>query len=65
MVKKKNKETVIKLSSAELAQRVVKVFSFLFYLFIFFFYIILDVYNGLNLPFQLVGYLHLFCLNPC
>ena len=88
----KNKKTVIKLSSAELAQRVVKVqmdlesdkvlsfhyffglfitiffyislFLFLFYFFLFiylFFYIILDAYNGLNLPFQLVGYSHLFC----
>ena len=53
---KKNKKTVIR--SAELAQRLVKVSLFLFYLFIYF-YIILDVYNGLNLPFQLVGYSHL------
>ena len=36
-------------------------FSYLFFLLFFFFYIILDVYNGLNLPFQLVGYSHLFC----
>ena len=97
---KKNKKTVIKLSSAELAQRVVKVqmdlesdkvlslhyffglsitiflyffifisflflfffyFFFIYFFFIYFFYIILDAYNGLNLPFQLVSYSHLFC----
>ena len=50
----KDKKAVIKSSSAELAQRVVKVSLFLFffiyiYLFFFFFYIILDVYNGLNI----------------
>ena len=38
---KKNKKTVIKLSSAELAQRVMKFSLFLFYLFIYFYYIIL------------------------
>ena len=37
----KNKETVIKLSSAELAQRVVKVFLFLFFFFIYLFFIII------------------------
>ena len=47
--------------SADLAQRVVKVSLFFYFIYLFIFYIILDVYNGLNLPFQLVGYSHLFC----